>query len=98
MTDFTETEIKLAMEAHGCTREEAIETYAAMVRAYREAQAPGIKLSQLRFARNQKLAETDWWANSDLIMTQEQKDYRKALRDITETYSSLEDVVWPDKP
>jgi hypothetical protein len=98
MTDFTETEIKLAMEAHECTREEAIETYAAMVRAYREAQAPGIKLSQLRFVRNQKLAETDWWAVADRTMTQEQKDYRKALRDITETYSSLEDVVWPDKP
>lgn len=98
MTNFTDTEIELAMEAHGCTREEAIETYAALVRAYREAQAPEIKLEQLRNARNQKLTETDWWAVADRTMTQEQTDYRQALRDITDTYSSLEDVVWPDKP
>lgn len=98
MTNFTDTEIELAMEAHGCTREEAIETYAALVRAYREAQAPQIKLEQLRNARNQKLTETDWWAVADRTMTQEQTDYRQALRDITDTYSSLEDVVWPDKP
>lgn len=52
----------------------------------------------LRRIRNQKLAETDWWANSDLTMTQAQKDYRQDLRAITETYSSLEDVVWPAKP
>jgi len=55
-------------------------------------------LFSLRRIRNQKLAETDWWANSDLSMTQEQKDYRQALRAITDTYSSLEDVVWPEKP
>ncbi len=98
MTNFTETEIELAMEAHGCTREEAIETYAALVRAYREAQAPEIQLEQLRNARNQKLTETDWWAVSDRAMTQEQTDYRQALRDITDTYSSLDTVVWPTKP
>lgn len=57
-----------------------------------------IKLEQLRIARNQKLTETDWWAVGDRTMTQEQTDYRQALRDITDTYSSLEDVVWPDKP
>ena len=55
-------------------------------------------LFSLRRIRNQKLAETDWWANSDLTMTQKQKDYRQDLRNITNTYSSLEDVVWPTKP
>lgn len=55
-------------------------------------------LNSLRKARNQKLKETDWWAVADRTMTQEQTDYRQALRDITDTYSSLEDVVWPDKP
>tara|TARA_B100000902_G_scaffold131277_1_gene130133 strand:- start:115 stop:432 length:318 start_codon:yes stop_codon:yes gene_type:complete len=55
-------------------------------------------LFSLRRIRNQKLAETDWWANSDLTMTQAQKDYRQALRNITVNYSSLENVVWPDKP
>ena len=31
-------------------------------------------------------------------MTQEQADYRQSLRDSTDTYSSLDDVVWPEKP
>jgi hypothetical protein len=52
----------------------------------------------LRAERNQRLSETDWWASSDLTMTDEQTAYRQALRDITETYTSLEDVVWPVKP
>ena len=52
----------------------------------------------LRAERNQRLANTDWWASSDLTMTDEQKAYRQALRDITETYTSLDDVVWPVAP
>ena len=55
-------------------------------------------LRVLRKQRDLKIAETDWWANSDLTMTQAQIDYRQALRDITNTYSSYLDVVWPDKP
>jgi len=57
-----------------------------------------ISLNNLQNLRNEKLVETDWWAVADRTMTQEQTDYRQALRDITDTYSSLEDVVWPDKP
>jgi hypothetical protein len=34
----------------------------------------------------------------DLTMTSAQTTYRQALRDITDTYSSLDDVVWPEKP
>ena len=52
----------------------------------------------LREKRNQLIAETDWWASSDLTMTAEQTAYRQALRDITNTYSSLDTVVWPTKP
>jgi hypothetical protein len=26
------------------------------------------------------------------------KTYRQSLRDITDTYTSLDDVVWPEKP
>lgn len=55
-------------------------------------------LQELREVRNRKLAETDWWASSDLTMTTEQSSYRQALRDITDTYSSLDTVVWPTKP
>ena len=52
----------------------------------------------LREERDRKLAETDWWAVADRTMTAEQTAYRQALRDITDTYTSLDDVVWPTKP
>ena len=59
----------------------------------------------MRSDRNLLLAETDWWAGSDLTMTQEQKDYRQALRDIPSTQSPridskgrLIDITWPIKP
>jgi hypothetical protein len=55
-------------------------------------------MASLREERNQMLAETDWWASSDLTMTDAQTAYRQALRDITDTYSNLNDVVWPEKP
>ena len=55
-------------------------------------------LNELRQERNRKIAETDWWASSDLTMSVQRTAYRQALRDITNTYSSLNDVVWPTKP
>jgi len=55
-------------------------------------------MASLREERNQMLAETDWWASSDLTLTDAQTAYRQALRDITDTYSNLNDVVWPEKP
>ena len=55
-------------------------------------------LKRLREERNRRIAETDWWASSDLTMSAERTAYRQALRDITDSYTSLDDVVWPDKP
>ena len=55
-------------------------------------------LKLLREERNLRIAETDWWASSDLTMSAERTAYRQALRDITKTYSSLDEVVWPNKP
>ena len=56
------------------------------------------KLEQLRTSRDLLLMNTDSWALVDRTMSQEQKDYRQALRDITKTYKSLDDVKWPSKP
>jgi hypothetical protein len=57
------------------------------------------KLLEVRQERNRLLAETDYWVFSDTATaTQAQLDYRQALRDITNTYTSLDDVVWPEKP
>ena len=55
-------------------------------------------MKELRAERDRRLAETDWWAVSDRTMTSEQTAYRQALRDITTTATSLDDVVWPTKP
>jgi hypothetical protein len=52
----------------------------------------------LRNERNRRIAETDWWVLADRTPTQAQLAYRQALRDITNTYKSLDDVVWPTKP
>ena len=52
----------------------------------------------LRAERDRLIAATDWWASSDLTMTAEQTAYRQALRDITDSATSLDDVTWPTKP
>ena len=58
--------------------------------------------SGLRFERDQKLVETDWWGASDQgEMSSERADYRKALRDLPAQYdnsSILGEITWPSKP
>jgi len=65
------------------------------------------KLDLVRFERNKRLKETDWWACSDRVMTEEQKAYRQALRDITVNCSpelddtgdlNISSVNFPVKP
>lgn len=55
-------------------------------------------LKALRAERNRRLAATDWNALADVTMSAEMTAYRQALRDITQTYTSLADVVWPTQP
>lgn len=72
-------------------------TWAAVV-AKRDELIAAQPLKELRAERDRLIAATDWWASSDLTMTAEQTTYRQALRDITDTYTSLDDVVWPTTP
>ena len=53
-----------------------------------------------RSQRDRLIAETDWWASSDLTMTAEQTAYRQALRDITShaNWPHLDAADWPTKP
>ena len=51
-----------------------------------------------RRQRDNLLTETDWWANSDVTMTDEQRAYRQALRDITLQEGFPHNVTWPTKP
>ena len=55
-------------------------------------------LRLLRVERNKRLDETDHYGLSDQTMSSDMTTYRQALRDITDTYQSLDTVVWPTKP
>ena len=55
-------------------------------------------MKALRVERDRLIAATDWWAGSDHTMTDAQTAYRQALRDITDSASSLDDVTWPTAP
>ena len=57
-----------------------------------------IQWDSLRSHRNMLLAETDWWGNSDVTMTNEQKTYRQALRDLPANTSDPLNATWPVKP
>ena len=70
----------------------------AAVSAKRDALVAAEPMKLLRAERDSLIAATDWWASSDLNMTAEQSAYRQALRNVTATATSLDDVVWPSKP
>ena len=57
-------------------------------------------LENLREERNAKLAETDWTQSRDVTLSNDSAwaTYRQALRDITDSATSLDDVTWPTKP
>lgn len=56
----------------------------------------------IREKRDELIAQTDWTQTGDAPITDEKKaefaTYRQALRDIPQTYSNPDDVVWPTKP
>tara|TARA_R100000734_G_C3299183_1_gene90038 strand:+ start:796 stop:1068 length:273 start_codon:yes stop_codon:yes gene_type:complete len=62
-----------------------------------EEQIVADQWNQIRFQRNEKLAETDWRASSDLTLSDDWKTYRQALRDIT-TQSDPYNITWPTEP
>ncbi len=59
-----------------------------------------LKLEDLRVERNNKLTLSDWTQSRDVTLSNDAdwKTYRQALRDITKTYKSLDDVKWPKEP
>lgn len=61
----------------------------------------------LRIKRNQLLEETDWWALSDIPITEDRKKYRQQLRDLPSKAAPVlnndyeldeSSVNWPVKP
>ena len=54
----------------------------------------------LRIERTNRLKECDWTQCPDVPDATKTKyqAYRQQLRDITKTYKSLKEVVWPEEP
>ena len=58
-------------------------------------------IADLRQRRNSLLAETDFYALSDVTMSEDMTTYRQALRDLTDgldTVSKVNNKVYPTKP
>jgi len=53
---------------------------------------------RVRKERNELLATTDFYALSDVTMSDDMETYRQALRDVPASVENSEDVVWPEKP
>ena len=78
------------------------EPTAAQITAKYDELVAAEPLNEVRVVRNRLLAETDW----EIVMHKEKgtniptalKTYRQALRDITDSATSLDDVTWPEKP
>jgi hypothetical protein len=52
----------------------------------------------IKSQRYELLVDTDWRASSDLTLSDEWKNYRQALRDITTTQSDPYNITWPTPP
>ena len=97
-TDITtEDEFKKAFSVVGKTEAEWGLTWSD-VKTKWYAKVAAQPLADLRGERNDKLAETDWLANSDVTMSDEWKTYRQALRDLPANTSDPSNPTWPTKP
>ncbi len=63
--------------------------------------AVGRAQADLRSKRNRLLAQTDYYALSDVTMSDEMKKYRQDLRDLPagkDTVDKCNNATWPTKP
>lgn len=105
VVDLAETTFEVASTMQWVDCDDSVEvgfTYADGVFTHWDTRTDAEKaeaaLAALRSERNKRLKMTDYLALSDNTLTTEMTTYRQALRDITDTYSSLDTVVWPTKP
>jgi len=63
--------------------------------------APARALAEMRAKRTRLLAQTDFYALSDVTMSSDMTTYRQALRDLPagkDTVKKVNDATWPTKP
>ena len=82
------------------TDEDGVTTTKAEHEAAYQATLDANTATANRATRDAKLAETDFYALSDVTMSSEMQSYRQALRDITShsNWPNLEDADWPTSP
>jgi hypothetical protein len=82
------------------TDEDGVTTTKAEHEAAYQAGLDAATAERNRATRDAKLAETDFYALSDVTMSAEMTTYRQALRDITShaNWPNLEEADWPTKP
>ena len=80
---------------------EAEETARNEEEAIWEAGAFNRAIANLRNKRNRLLAETDFYALSDVTMSEDMTTYRQDLRNLPDGLTTVEEVnnvTWPTKP
>ncbi len=82
------------------TTEDGVTTTKAEHEAAYQATLDAKTAEANRAERNKRLAETDYFALSDVIMSDSMQTYRQSLRDITShaNWPNLADGDWPTKP
>jgi hypothetical protein len=66
----------------------------------KKPEKPKLTWEQIRAQRDTLLFQTDWIFAPDVALKNKQAwlKYRQSLRDIPQTFSTPEEVVWPNKP
>ena len=90
----------VARDMFADTTEDGVTTTKAEHEAAYQAGLDAATAERNRATRDAKLAETDFYALSDVTMSAEMTTYRQALRDITShaNWPNLEEADWPTKP
>jgi len=76
------------------------EKYEAVWNSNRWEMIEKLTWDQIRSQRNFLLSQTDWIFSPDVTLKNKEAwlTYRQALRDVPQTFSTPEEVVWPNKP
>ena len=90
----------VARDMFADTTEDGVTTTKAQHEAAYQATLDANVATSNRATRDTKLAETDFYALSDVTMSSDMTTYRQALRDLPthSNWPDLEDADWPTKP
>tara|TARA_E500000318_G_scaffold81524_1_gene76796 strand:- start:277 stop:774 length:498 start_codon:yes stop_codon:yes gene_type:complete len=90
----------VARDMFADTTEDGVTTTKAEHEAAYQATLDANTATANRATRDVKLAETDFYALSDVTMSSEMTTYRQALRDLPDhnNWPNLEEDDWPTKP